>query len=201
MTSRSEQVDSRYNHWWMRSFLWNSLTNFWSPVSSYLCNSNQLVTCGTITTSHRISHGFIIWIFISGALNTEHTCGLCSTAPLSCAGCISWKCVCGLREALEPTQPHFSSPRYLITTDAEKLHSGRRFYPVHRSSQSTMVMIIEQNADHINKRKGTADAAEMIWNNKCTSFTIITFKLSAVVEYQEVIYLKAQNSIFLPSSA
>lgn len=105
----------------------------WQQSGRNLCYNNNFTT-----SKHRISHGFIIWIFISGALNAEHTC---STALLSHAGCISWKCVCSLREALEPTQLHFSSPQYLITTDAEKLHSGRRFHPVHRSSQSTMLMI------------------------------------------------------------
>lgn len=44
-------VKFRYNHCWMRSFLWNSLPHLLSPLSSYLRNSDQVATCVTTTIS------------------------------------------------------------------------------------------------------------------------------------------------------
>lgn len=58
-------------------------------------------------------------------------------------------------------------------------------------------MITKQSADHINKRKGPADAAEMISDNEGSSFAIINFQLSAIVNSQEAIESKAQK---FPSS-
>lgn len=63
------------------------------------------------------------------AAQGKHLCRLLFSFPasLTCAGRISWMCVCGIRAALQPTQLKFCSPQYLGTTDAQGLHSGDVF--------------------------------------------------------------------------
>lgn len=134
--------------------------------------------CSLIVLHHRIAHVVVI-------------CSIKFRAGLSC-----WApCVCGLQEALEPIElqlPAVSHNRRCLKGPARGDVSTQS-----SGSLSAIAMITKQSADHINRRKGPALAAEMIPDNERSSFAVINFQLSALVSCQEAIESKAPK---FPSS-
>lgn len=111
----------------------------------------------------------------------------------SCAGRISRTCVCSLQEVLEPIELHFSSPQYLTTTDVWKAPLGEAFLPRAQDLsapswwlRSRVLIILANGRDQ-----------QMISDNEHSSFAMINFQLSAIVNSQEAIESKAQK---FPSS-
>lgn len=150
----------------------------------FLFNSNLcIIPISLIVLKHRIAHVVVICSikFWAALLCWAHLTDVCLWCTRS-----SWANRASVQlPAVSPNHRCLKGP----TRGGDLTQSS--------GSLSAIVMITKQSADHINKRKGPTDAAEMISDNERSSFAIIKFQLSAIVNSQEAIESKAQK---VPSS-